>query len=89
MVTSQWAEGFNVDVFVLNSGPAVKAWTVTWAFTAGQQVADLWNGQVTQEDSAVTVTNMPYNAAVGAGQVVSFGFTGTWMGSNPVPTAAL
>ncbi len=85
VVTSQWADGFTANVNVLNPGPVLAGWTVTWEFSAGQRVTELWDGMVAQAGSAVTVTNMPYNADVGAGQTISFGFTGTWAGSNPQP----
>ena len=34
----------------------------------------------------VTASNAPYNATIGAGGSVSFGFNGTWSGANAAPT---
>jgi endo-1,4-beta-xylanase len=37
----------------------------------------------------VTCVNALYNGTVPSGGSVSFGFNGTWSGSNPVPTVTL
>ncbi len=86
-VTSQWQGGFGATVNVTNRGAAVSSWRVGWTFGAGQKVDTLWNGTVSQSGSQVTVTNASYNGNLGSGQSTSFGFNGSWSGSNPVPTA--
>lgn len=85
-VASQWAGGFNGDVTVTNLGDAVNGWSLTWTFTAGQQVTQAWNATVTTGTSNITARDAGYNAAIPTNGSVSFGFNGTWNGSNPVPT---
>ena len=51
-------------------------------------MTQLWNGAETQSGSTVTVTNLNYNASIPAGtSYTAAGFTGTWSGTNSVPTA--
>ncbi|GGK77895.1 hypothetical protein GCM10012284_09770 [Mangrovihabitans endophyticus] len=56
-VTSQWQGGFGASVTVDNLGDPLNGWTLTWSFTAGQTVAQLWNGVVTQSGEQVAVRN--------------------------------
>jgi lysophospholipase L1-like esterase len=86
-ISSQWQNGFGAAVSVTNLGDPVTAWSLTFAFGAGQTVTQLWNGTVSQSGSQVTVRNAPYNGSVGTGATVSFGFNGSHTGANPVPTA--
>ncbi|MGC9671144.1 arabinofuranosidase catalytic domain-containing protein [Planosporangium sp. 12N6] len=85
-VSAQWAGGFGANVSVNNLGDPVNGWRLTWSFPAGQTVTQLWNGSYTQSGTQVTVTNAAYNGSIPSGGSVSFGFNGTWNGSNPVPT---
>jgi lysophospholipase L1-like esterase len=86
-VTSQWQGGFGASVAVTNLGDPVTGWTLGWSFPSGQTVTQLWNGVVSQSGAAVTVRNAGYNGSLGTGASASFGFNGSWTGSNPVPTA--
>jgi Glycosyl hydrolase family 62/Cellulose binding domain len=86
-VSSQWQGGFNADVSITNLGDPLSGWTLTWSYGAGQTVTQAWNATVTQSGSAVTAKNVSYNGSVPANGTVSFGFNGSWTGSNPVPTA--
>jgi lysophospholipase L1-like esterase len=86
-VTSQWQGGFGASVAVTNLGDPVSGWTLGWSFPSGQTVTQLWNGVVSQSGAAVTVRNAGYNGSLGTGASASFGFNGSWTGSNPVPTA--
>ncbi|TDB71149.1 cellulose-binding domain-containing protein, partial [Micromonospora sp. KC723] len=86
-VTSQWNTGFGADVAVTNLGEPLDGWTLRWTFPAGQTVTQAWNATVDQSGSAVTATNAAHNRAVGTGATVSFGFNGTWTGSNPTPAS--
>jgi hypothetical protein len=58
---------------------------LTWSFTAGQTVTQAWNTSLTQSGSAVTASNVSYNGSIGTGATTSFGFNGSWTGSNPAP----
>ena len=86
-VTNQWQSGFGADVSVRNLGDPLTSWTVGWSFAAGQGVTQAWNAAVTASGSQVTARNVSYNGALGTGATTSFGFNGTWTGSNPVPTS--
>jgi hydrogenase small subunit len=82
---SQWAGGFTASVDI-TSPVAVNGWTLTWTFGAGQKVTSAWNATVSQNGTAVSATNVAFNASIPAGGTVSFGFQGTWSSSNPEPT---
>jgi endo-1,4-beta-xylanase len=85
-VVNQWPGGFQANVTVTNGSAARSSWQVSWTFPSGQTITQLWNGTVSQSGSSVTVRNMSYNGTLGAGASTSFGFTGSWNGSNAVPT---
>ncbi|WFE98822.1 non-reducing end alpha-L-arabinofuranosidase family hydrolase [Micromonospora sp. WMMD964] len=86
-VASQWQGGFTANVAVTNLGDPLTSWTLTWSYGAGQTVTQAWSTSVTQSGSAVTARNVSYNGAVPTNGSVSFGFNGSWAGSNPVPTS--
>jgi len=82
-----WNVGFQGQVTIMNSGPAINGWTVTFTFpVATQTIYELWNGVYTQSGQNVTVTNASYNANIPTGGSVSFGFNANWSGSHPAPT---
>ncbi|MFC7709282.1 arabinofuranosidase catalytic domain-containing protein [Micromonospora lupini] len=86
-VSSQWQDGFGANVTATNLGDAVNGWRLTWSFTAGQTITQLWNGSFTQAGGDVAVTNAPYNAGIPTNGSTSFGFNGSWTGSNPAPAS--
>jgi predicted alpha/beta-hydrolase family hydrolase len=86
-VSSQWPGGFGADVTLTNLGDAINGWSLTWSFTAGQTVTQLWNGSFTQSGAQVKVTNAAWNGSIAAGGTASFGFNGTTTTTNPVPTS--
>ncbi|MFI9529509.1 cellulose-binding domain-containing protein, partial [Micromonospora rosaria] len=85
-VSSSWGGGFTADVTVTNLGDAVNGWRLTWTFTGGQQVSQAWNATIPSGTSAITATNVSYNAAIPTNGSVTFGFNGSQGGSNPNPT---
>lgn len=85
-ITNQWQGGFGANVLVSNGSSSTVSWTVTWTFTNGQTITNLWNGQDSASGSTHSVANMPYNGTLGPGQSTSFGFNGTWSGTNSIPT---
>ncbi|NUQ99370.1 MAG: endo-1,4-beta-xylanase [Streptomyces sp.] len=88
-VTSQWNTGFTGQVTIVCSGASLSSWKANWTFGAGQQITQAWNATCGQSGTAVTCTNASYNGSVPDGGSVSFGFNGSWSGSNPVPTVTL
>ena len=86
-ISNQWPGGFGANVVVTNLGDPVSGWRLTWSFTAGQTITQLWNGSYTQSGAQVTVANASYNASIPTGGNAGFGFNGTWTGSNQAPTS--
>jgi hypothetical protein len=89
-VTNQWSGGFGANIAITNTGSTTwSSWTLKFTFPGGQQVTQLWNGNVSQSGSSVTVTNAAYNGQVAASAAVSpsSGFNGSFTSSNPNPTA--
>ncbi len=85
-VSGQWTGGFQGAVTVTAGTSAISGWKVTWTFANGQTISQAWSATVTSSGSAVTATNLSWNGALGAGANTSFGFLGSWNGTNSVPT---
>ena len=84
--STSWPVGFQADVTVRNASSSTStAWTATFSFANGQQITQSWNTAVTQSGAVVTARNMTYNGALGPGGSVTFGFLGSWNGTNAVP----
>ncbi|MDG4831988.1 cellulose binding domain-containing protein [Solwaraspora sp. WMMD1047] len=86
-IASQWSGGFGANVTVTNLGDPLTGWSVTWAYGAGQTITQAWNATVTQSGANVTATNVSYNGNLATNASTSFGFNGSWTGSNPVPAS--
>jgi len=86
-VSSQWPGGFGASVAITNLGDPLTSWTLTWSFGAGQTVTQAWNTTLTQSGATVTARNVGYNGAIPTNGTTSFGFNGSWNGSNPAPTS--
>jgi chitodextrinase len=86
-VDNDWGSGFTATVTVKNGGTAaIKGWKVTWTWAGTQQLTNAWNATAAQSGKAVSVTNASYNGALAAGASTTFGFQGTYTGSNAAPT---
>ncbi len=79
---NSWSGGFQGEVTVKAGNAAINGWTVTW--TQSGQISQLWNGTLSTGGSTVTVKNVGYNGALGAGASTTFGFL-----ANGTPAAAL
>src|SRR5687767_1924531 len=86
-VPAQWPGGFTGNVAVTNLGDPITGWNLGWTFPSGQRVTQAWNATVTASGSQVTATNMSYNASIATNGTVSFGFNGSWSGSNQAPAS--
>ncbi|MFD2763459.1 cellulose-binding domain-containing protein [Micromonospora eburnea] len=85
-VTNSWEGGFQAEVTVRNNmGSPINGWSVSWSFDNGQQISQLWGGTYTQSGRLVTVRDAGYNGPLGVGATTSFGFLGSWTGTNLVP----
>ena len=86
-ISSQWQGGFGATVAITNLGDPINGWTVRWSFGAGQTITQAWNATATQTGAAATAVDAGYNGAIATNGTASFGFNGSWTGSNPAPTA--
>jgi hypothetical protein len=86
-VSSQWPGGFGANVSLTNLGDPLSSWTLTWSFTAGQQVSQAWNSTLTQSGAQVSARNAAWNGNLATNASTSFGFNASWNNSsNPAPT---
>jgi O-glycosyl hydrolase len=86
-VSSQWQGGFGANVTITNLGDPLTSWALTWSYSAGQTVTQAWNTTLTQSGAAITARNVSYNGTIATNGTASFGFNGSWTGSNPTPTS--
>ena len=87
-VLNQWGTGFTAEVTVKNtSANAINGWALTWTFGGNQQVTNAWNATISPASGSVVASNVSYNASIPAGGSVSFGFQGSYSGSNSVPAS--
>ncbi|WP_055479159.1 GH12 family glycosyl hydrolase domain-containing protein [Sphaerimonospora mesophila] len=84
---NEWPGGFTANITVNNTGSGtINGWTLGFTFPNGQKVTSAWNADVTQSGSSVTARNLSYNGSIPPGGNTSFGFQGSWSGSNGNPT---
>ncbi|MCX4855571.1 glycoside hydrolase family 6 protein [Streptomyces canus] len=86
-VQNQWDTGFTAAVTITNNTTAKSSWSLKWAYAGNQKVTSGWNAKVSQSGTAVTAANETYNGTLATGGSVSFGFQGTYSGTNAVPAA--
>ncbi|HEV2781104.1 MAG TPA: glycoside hydrolase family 6 protein [Actinophytocola sp.] len=87
-VPNTWNGGFTADVFITNAGSAtISGWTLTFSFPGNQMITNRWNATVTQNQQAVTATPVDHNRTIAPNSTVSFGFQGTYSGTNASPAA--
>jgi mannan endo-1,4-beta-mannosidase len=84
-IAGQWTGGFQGEVRVTAGNAAIRSWTVTLAFPNGQTVTQVWSATATTSGSTVTARNVGYNGNLAAGASTTFGFLGSWTGTNGVP----
>ncbi|MET9357149.1 cellulose 1,4-beta-cellobiosidase [Streptomyces sp. NPDC006617] len=84
-VQNDWGSGFTAAVTVTNNGAATSNWSLGWTYAGSQKVTNSWNAKVTQSGAAVTAANESYNGTLSTGGSASFGFQGTYSGSNAIP----
>ncbi|MFJ8940318.1 glycoside hydrolase family 6 protein [Streptomyces sp. NPDC102365] len=85
-VQNQWDTGFTTAVKVTNNSAAKSSWAVKWSYAGNQKVTSGWNAKLSQSGTAVTAANENYNGTLATGGSVSFGFNGTYSGTNALPT---
>jgi len=83
----QWQGGFQGEVSVRNAGTtASRSWTAALTFGAGQRISQVWNAEISQSGAVATARDVGWNGALAPGDSTTFGFLGSWTGSNPAPT---
>jgi cellulase/cellobiase CelA1 len=83
-----WASGFTADVVITNTGSGtISGWTLAFGFPDDQEITNGWNATVTQNQRDVTAVNAGHNGTVAPNATVSFGFQGTYGGTNGSPVA--
>ncbi|MCG5443621.1 cellulase family glycosylhydrolase [Micromonospora sp. NIE79] len=87
-VTNQWQGGFQGEVRVTAGARAITGWTAGWTFANGQRVTQSWNVALTSSGTTVAARNTDYNGRLAAGASVSFGFLGSWTGTNSLPAVS-
>ncbi|MCG5459442.1 cellulase family glycosylhydrolase [Micromonospora sp. PSH03] len=87
-VTNQWQGGFQGEVRVTAGARAITGWTAGWTFANGQRVTQSWNVALTSSGTTVTARNTDYNGRLAAGASASFGFLGSWTGTNSLPVVS-
>jgi len=87
-IVGSWPGGFQALVTVTNGAQARTSWTARFTLASGQSITQYWMANVTISGSAVTATNMSWNGTLAPGGTATFGFLGTWSGTNPVPTVS-
>ncbi|MFI8889851.1 glycoside hydrolase family 6 protein [Streptomyces paradoxus] len=84
-IQNQWSTGFTAAVTITNNSAAKSSWSLKWSYAGDQKVTSGWNAKLSQSGAAVTAANESYNAQLATGGSVSFGFQGSYSGSNAVP----
>ncbi|WP_440900789.1 cellulose binding domain-containing protein [Actinosynnema sp.] len=80
--TQDWGSGFEAKFTVANGGSsASNNWKIEFDLPSGTTVGSFWDAQVTRNGDRYTATNRDWNAAVGAGSSVAFGFIGAGGGA--------
>ncbi|WP_181805133.1 glycoside hydrolase family 6 protein [Streptomyces shenzhenensis] len=86
-IQNDWGSGFTAAVTVTNNSAAKSSWSLKWSYAGNQQVTSYWSAKLSQSGTAVTAANETYNGALATGGSVSFGFNGSYSGTNAIPTS--
>ncbi|MGW3038268.1 glycoside hydrolase family 6 protein [Streptomyces sp. NPDC001178] len=84
-IQSQWDTGFTAAVSITNNAAAKSGWSLKWSYAGNQKVTNGWNAKISQNGADVTAANESYNGTLVSGGSVSFGFNGSYSGTNSVP----
>ena len=87
-VNSDWGTGFSVAINITNNGPAVTSWTLGYAYTGNQKIAQGWSGNWSQSGENTTVHRRPsWNGTLATGGSAAIGANFSYTGTNTAPTA--
>src|SRR5215470_9199562 len=85
-VNSDWGTGFSIAITITNNGPAITSWTLGYAYSGNQQLAQGWSGNWSQSGENITVTNASWNGALATGGSTQTGANFSYTGTNTAPT---
>ncbi|MEM6794691.1 MAG: cellulose binding domain-containing protein [Acidobacteriota bacterium] len=87
VVSNEWDSGFTATIRINNDGTsAIDGWQVSWEFTDGSAVDNLWNANLVTTGSSYSASNLDWNGVIQPGQSAEFGFVGSKGGSSvPIP----
>ena len=84
--TNDWGSGFTADLTITNRGTdTINGWTLTYAYSGDQKLANGWNGTWSQSGQSISVKDAGYNATIAAGAAVSTGAQFSYSGTNTAP----
>jgi chitin-binding protein len=84
-VANSWSGGYQATVTIMNHGTtAYGGWLAGWVLPAGQRIASVWNGTLSQAGNVVNVRNANWNGAVAPDGETTFGLVVESAGTNPV-----
>ncbi|SEC70196.1 Cellulase/cellobiase CelA1 [Amycolatopsis tolypomycina] len=84
---NQWDTGFTANIAVTNLGDPVSSWNVEWDFGGNQQVQQGWSATYSQSGKHVSAKNPSWGGNLGTNATASFGFNGSYSGTNDIPTS--
>jgi hypothetical protein len=87
-IVSQWQGNFQADIRITNTGSVpLDGWTLRWTFANGEEVTQVWNGEVAQDEMRVPVVPASWNRTLAAngGSQGGIGFNATRPGNTARP----
>jgi chitin-binding protein len=86
--SSEWNNGFQGNVTVRNNSTSATlgGWTVRATWANGQAVTQVWEASHSASGTTSTFRNAGHNGNVAPSGTASFGFLGSWNGTNNAPT---
>ncbi len=85
---NQWNPGFQGGVTVRNTSTSASlgGWTVRATWANGQSVTQAWDSSYTTSGNVTTFVNASHNGSIPPSGTRTFGFLGTWSGTNSPPS---
>ena len=90
-IKSQFPSHFFVSISINNTGPtAINSWRLTWTFTDGQRVTNMFGARAAQTGPDVSADSLPWDSTIQPGAILpNVGFYGTWNNAtNSIPTVS-
>ncbi len=83
--TDDWETGFTGYLTIKTTGPAINGWTLQFNFTGN--ITQMWDAVIVSHvGNRYVVKNQSWDAAIAAGQSVSFGFNADWPALHTAPS---